>query len=153
MRSGLLNAGWISHTKAMRGQAQKSGMPMSSDASLKEVLWCDVGQAVQRKPWLLGSLKALCQNSIVYSYAKAGIFHPEHHVRLQGWPRTLKLHGISPHELRGVAGEGFCFPCIGAILLSAALLPDTPWWSSPGPGANSSTDAIAETLSKKQRKE
>jgi hypothetical protein len=82
----------------------------------------DVSQTINRRPFSRDRgdgkqvLPCLTTTSILYSYRLGRVLVPSEHWLLQGAP-TLRSDNISAAQLRRSAGEGFCAPCIGAVML------------------------------------
>jgi hypothetical protein len=112
----------------LAGGAHKIKNKSLTDLELQSSFFCDVGQAVQRRPWSHGHMSCLCQGSVVYSYEGDGFLTVRDHLRLQGHPKDFKQGSLTDSQLRSLAGEGFCAPCIATCLYAAFVLPEAPWW-------------------------
>ncbi len=107
--------------------AQKAN-PNQPQASIVRNLWCDLSQAVQRRPWSKG-LRTAVQNSVNYSFQHDCVLSGAAHMRLLGWSkRRVATTHLSDREFRGLAGESLSL--VWATVLHGLLYsnPYGSWW-------------------------
>jgi hypothetical protein len=124
----MLNICMASYWKPACAEAQSKGLPIPSIDSMRAGLFCDLSQSVQRKPWSQGVIRCLVQGSVLYSFEHDAVMRPEHHLRLQGMRSNFDISSLSDPEIRALAGEGFCLPCIATCIWALFLEPSADWW-------------------------
>ncbi len=114
--------------KSEVAMAKKLKVPPPTIDSLRSNLFCDLSQGALRKPWSQGSVRCLIQGSLMYTYEADALFRAEHHFRLQGMRDGLDFSQLTDADIRGLAGEGLCLPCIGVIIWALFLESRAAWW-------------------------
>jgi hypothetical protein len=115
----ILNIAWIDR----RSKARRSSDP----DDLVKGFFVNVSQSVSRRAW--GSIMALTQNSVIYTYEHDMVMSPEMNMRMQGFPSNLNLDDLTDNQVRSLAGEAFCLPCIGSALYGFFLCSKGLWWT------------------------
>ncbi len=115
---------------SLRGQGEDEGQVLKS--------WVDISQSVARKPW--GALRTFTTSSQIYSFKEDRLLVPEEHFRLLGFGENLVCGNLGPDELRKLAGEAMCVPCIALLVWSVLLAAsfDGLWSSTPRAGGSGS---------------
>ena len=109
--------------------ARRSDMPdTSTSTELRAGLWCDISQAVQRRPWGLRP-PSICRNTCLYSYEHDVVLTGYAHMLLLGWPRGFAgREEFTSTELRDLSGEAVSIPITSIILQAYWCNPWAPWW-------------------------
>ena len=124
--------------------ARQEAGPHVSVAEVKEDLFCNASQGVQRRP-VTREPPLLCQKTWLYSYKADCVLSGRDHLALQGFPNTPNLappHVVSDREARALAGEAFYLPNMTTIAYAYYLNPKGPWWTT-GTTASSASSAVA----------
>ena len=94
--------------------------------TLKEMCrnhFINLPQAVQRHPLSTG-LTCSTQNATWYSLEAGCVLLPEHHLRLQGAPRDVKVGDATPGTVRSLAGQSYSMSSYGPCVLAYTLVSD-----------------------------
>ncbi len=89
----------------------------------------DVSESLPRTPW--GSIRALRQKTLIYSFEADGLLKPRHSMSLHGFPKNLRLDALTDASVRSLAGESFAMPCIASVIW-ALFLVDATFWVATG---------------------
>jgi hypothetical protein len=129
----LIEVGYVHVDKEAQRRANFKKNPQAyKPGTLIQGFWCDISQAVQRKPF--GSLGVLHTNAWFYSYEHDIVLPGLFHVALNGFPSDLNWSmfghsAISQHAAaRQLMGESFSLPCGAQALTAAMLTKKAPWW-------------------------
>ena len=86
-------------------------------------LFCDVSQAINRKPWFSKCMRTLTTSSSIYSFELERVLLPHETMRLMGFPAeklTQGAHQISDSQISEFVGQSMALPSCAASL-SAVL--------------------------------
>lgn len=95
-------------------------------------VFCDLSQAVQRRPWGAHSARALTKGSLIYSFDHDAVLTRRSATRLQGFPTNLQTEGVSDEQLRHMAGEAVFLPNLASLLWAFWVDTEAPWHAAPG---------------------
>ena len=87
-------------------------------------LLLDVSQSADRKPFAVDKMRAMCSSSTFYYFPQDRCLLPKEHLFLAGWPSeagAVSVEGLSPTQIRDLAGESMSLPCVTLALASLAL--------------------------------
>lgn len=128
----MLDIGYIQVLKEAQRQAglKRNPKPYRPDLLVKD-FWCDVSQAVQRKPY--GPLATLHTNSWWYSYEHDILLPGLAHVAFHGFPSNMDWSDFGTEAqqnsaARHLMGESFSLPTASTVLMSLFLVRGAPWW-------------------------
>jgi hypothetical protein len=117
----VINAAW-----GKRLQAKN----WSNFDTAKHGYFCNFHEQTCRCPW--GKLMSLKQTSEIYSFQGDFVLQGCHHLRLHGWPETLKTAMLKEADIKSLAGEGFSLPCCSLVHLAYYLNPYSSWQAVQG---------------------
>ena len=103
---------------------QEWELPTAAKQAMLRHVYCDVSQ----NPARLGVTNqegvshALTTGVQLYSFARDGVVLPLELLMIQGHRRDFSVpEHVSSQQVRALAGEGICLPCLGIILWSIHL--------------------------------
>ena len=126
----LLDCSWVEACKRRKISVQTHSSSFMKEALAQQVhhgLVVDVSQNPVRKPMSdkQGVLRTLTTSSTLYSFEHDRVLHPIEHMFLQGYPKDVSVpHTLSVQDLRKLAGEAICLPCLASIVWSIHLMRD-----------------------------
>lgn len=86
----------------------------------------DLSQAVQRRPWFAGRIRAVTKSSLVYSFDEDAVISPRGYALVQGLPASIP-ESIRPDHLKGLAGEAMFLGNLAAVVWAVYVDRDAPW--------------------------
>ena len=92
-------------------------------------VYCDTSQnpAFKAVSNSNGVAPCLCTSSTMYSFGRDRMLLPFEHLLMQGHTRSLRIpKNMSPSQIRSLAGEGICLPCLGTIVWALYLTKGLP---------------------------
>ena len=100
----------------------------TTTAELRKSWWCNISQAVQRKPWSSAPPGA-CRSTLSYSFEADTVVTGFGQMLLLGWPRNFApSDAFTSNELYQLAGEGFSVPISAIIAHAMYCNPHAEWW-------------------------
>ncbi len=112
----LLNVAYASRQKQQKGVSN---------------FFCDVSQGVLRRPWAEG-LRTMTTSWEVFDFEREQIITSLETLALQGLPvQDICTQGLAPEDIKKMAGQAMCLPCIGSIMMAYFLCSYAPWWKKP----------------------
>ena len=101
--------------------------PQSSTTQvLVRDLWANPGQSVHRKPW--GQQGCLTSRGEWFSFEFDRTLDALDTLRIQGFPRSLDLSGLSQAQIKDAAGEAFHCASISVFTAAWYYQPWGAWW-------------------------
>jgi hypothetical protein len=128
----VINVGFIAQdNEALRKAARKRCPVVYKPDTIKNGLYCDLSQAVQRRPW--GSMGTLLTGSTIYSYQHDVVIPGLAHPLMHGFPTSVDFSVFGEHRLqvsaaRRLTGESFSLPVAAQVIAAALYTPTAPWW-------------------------
>ena len=118
----LLDCAWVQACKRKKitvGTHKNCFMKEAIKQGVHSDLVVDISQNHVRKPLSdsSGFLRTICTSSLLYHFSADRLLHPLEHFFLQGYSDQLVLpQSLSVRDLRSMAGEAICLPCLGSIV-------------------------------------
>lgn len=111
----LVDCAWVQAYK----RAKITSSEAAIQANVQRSLLVDTSQNHVRKPLSSadGFLGTLLTSSDLYHYGEDRSLLPVEHLLLQGYdPEIVVPDGVSPSDVRAMAGEAVCLPCLATVL-------------------------------------
>ena len=125
----LVDCCWLEACKRSKLEVRSCGRNFHGQAMEKCVhrgLVADVSQSQVRKPLSdkFGQLRTLTSGSMLYHYEYDRMLTPVEHLHLQGYVSPGIPPSLTDTDLRAMAGEAICLPCLAGIVWCLHLIKD-----------------------------
>lgn len=129
----LVDCAWVQACKRQKievGKATGNVTQLGKKAGVHKDLFVDVSQNHVRRPMsdASGFLRTLTTSTTLYSYEADRTVLPIEHLFLQGYEHQVSIPKSiaagSGSEIRNLAGEAICLPCLASIVWCLHLTKD-----------------------------
>ena len=120
----LIDCCWMQACKRKRLKLNQNLTQEGLKAGVQKGLFVDISQNHVRRPFAesASGLRTLTTSSKLYHYGSDRMLVGREYLIFQGYRSDVKTSNSSEDEIRKLAGEGMCLPCLGHVLWCAHLI-------------------------------
>ena len=121
---GLVDCCWMQACKRKRLRLNHTLTEEGLKAGVHKGLFVDISQNHIRRPWAdsASGLRTLTTSTKLYHFGSDRMLVGKEYLMFQGYGTDVCPANLSDNDLKNLAGEGICLPCLGHVLWCAHLI-------------------------------